>query len=148
MAHATIEIEHTTQASPEAVWALLADVTTWTDWGEWDAARLQREDPGGGPGVGAVRELRLQRTRSIERVTAFEPPNRLAYTLIGGNIPVRDYRGEVALEPAPDGGTTIRWRSTFKPKIPGTAGMVERKLRPFLQDTARRVGDAASSSPR
>lgn len=145
MAHTTIEIEHATSAAPEAVWALLADVTTWTDWGEWDAARLQREDATGGPGVGAVRELRLDRTRSVEQVTVFEPPRRLAYALVGGNIPVRDYRGEVTLEPAPGGGTTIRWRSTFKAKVPGTAGMVARKLRPFLQDTARRVGDAAAT---
>lgn len=145
MAHTTIEIDHTTIAAPEAVWALLADIATWTAWGEWDAARLKREDPAGGPGVGAVRELRLQRTRSVERVTAFEPPHRLAYALAGGNIPVRDYRGEVTLEPVPGGGTTIRWRSTFKPKLPGTAGMVERRLRPFLQDTARRLGDAAAS---
>lgn len=145
MAHTTIEIDHTTSAAPEAVWALLADIATWTAWGEWDAARLKREDSAGGPGVGAVRELRLQRTRSVERVTAFEPPHRLAYALVGGNIPVRDYRGEVTLEPVPGGGTTIRWRSTFKPKLPGTAGMVERRLRPFLQDTARRLGDAAAS---
>ena len=72
MAHTTIEIDHTTSAAPEAVWALLADIATWTAWGEWDAARLKREDPAGGPGVGAVRELRLQRTRSVERVTEFD----------------------------------------------------------------------------
>jgi len=146
MARTTIDTEHTTDASPEAVWALLADVSTWTDWGVWDAARLKREDPSGGPGVGAVRELRVDRTRSVEQVVAFEPPRHLAYTLVGGNIPVRNYRGEVTLEPTAAGGTTIRWTSAFNAKLPGTGGMIERKLRPFIADTARRLGDAAAGS--
>ena len=145
MAITTIETEHTTSASPEAVWAILADVTTWTDWGVWDVARLRSADPSGGPGVGAVRELKVERTRSIEKVVAFEPPSRLEYALVGGNIPVRNYRGVVTLEPTPTGGTTIRWSSTFKAKLPGTTGMIVNKLQPFIADTARRLGDAAAS---
>ncbi len=58
---------------------------------------------------------------------------------------MRNYRGEVTLEPTPSGGTTIHWTSTFKPRIPGTAGMVAQKLGPFLQGTARRLGDAAEA---
>ncbi len=145
MAATTIEIEHRAEAEREAVWALLADVSTWADWGEWDSSVLKTAAPDGGPGVGAVRDLRLKRTRSIEQVTTFDPPHRLTYALVGGNLPVRDYRGEVLLEPAPGGGTTITWRSTFRPKVPGTAGVVTRRLEPFLLDTARRVGDAAAS---
>ena len=38
MAATTIEIEHRADAEREAIWALLADVTTWADWGEWDSA--------------------------------------------------------------------------------------------------------------
>ena len=145
MARTTIETDHTTDAAPEAVWALLADVTTWTDWGVWDVARLRSEAPSGGPGVGAVRELRVERTRSIEKVVTFEPPRLLEYALVGGNIPVRGYRGTVALEPTPSGGTTIRWSSTFKAKLPGTTGMIVGKLQPFIADTARRLGDAAQT---
>jgi hypothetical protein len=144
MALTTIEIEHVAHAEREAIWALLADVTTWPVWGEWDDARLRSPDPDGGPGVGAVRELRLRRTRSIEQVTTFDPPHRMTYALVGGNLPVRDYRGEVLLEAAPGGGTTITWRSTFRPKLPGTAGIVAGRLRPFLLETAQRLGDAAA----
>ena len=143
MAPTTIETEHTTAAAPDAVWALLADVTTWTDWGVWDVARLRTADPSGGGGVGAVRELRVERTRSIEKVVTFDPPHRLEYALVGGNIPVRNYRGIVTLEPTPSGGTTIRWASTFRAKLPGTTGMIVGKLQPFIADTARRLGDAA-----
>ncbi len=146
MAPTTIEIQHRADAGPDAIWALLADVDTWADWGEWDSTRLQKPAPDGGAGVGAVRELHLKRTRSIERVTDFEPPHRMTYALIGGNLPVRDYRGEVLLEPAPGGGTTITWRSTFRAKLPGTAGIVANRLRPFLLDTARRVGEAAAGA--
>lgn len=145
MAATTIEIEHRADAEREAIWALLEDVTTWAGWGEWDSAELQQAAPDGGPGVGAIRDLRLKRTRSIERVTTFDPPHRLAYALVGGNLPVRDYRAEVLLEPAPGGGTTITWRSTFRPKVPGTAGVVTRRLEPFLLDAARRMGDAAAN---
>lgn len=147
MASTTIETEHTTDAAPTAVWALLADVTTWTDWGVWDVARLRSADPSGGPGVGAVRELRVERTRSIEKIVTFDAPHRLEYALVGGNIPVRNYRGVVTLEPTPAGGTTIRWTSTFKAKLPGTTGMIVGKLQPFIADTARRLGDAAAATP-
>lgn len=146
MALTTIQIEHRADAEREAIWALLADVTTWPQWGEWDDARLQSADPDGGPGVGAVRDLRLRRTRSIERVTEFEPPHRMAYALVGGNLPVRDYRGEVLLEAAPGGGTSITWRSTFRAKVPGTAGIVTRRLEPFLLETAQRLGAAAEAA--
>ena len=68
----------------------------------------------------------------------------LEYALVGGIIPVRNYRGTVTLEPTPSGGTTIRWSSTFKAKLPGTTGMIVNKLQPFIEDTARRLGDAAA----
>ncbi len=145
MAATTIDVEHTTSAAPEAVWRLLADITTWSDWGEWDVARLKSGGSVDGEGVGTVRELHVGRNRSVEKLIVFEPPRRLAYALVGGNLPVRNYRGEVTLEPTADGGTTIRWTSTFKAKVPGTAGIVAGKLRPFLADTARRVGDAAAA---
>lgn len=147
MARTTIQIDHRADAEREAIWALLADVTTWADWGEWDTTRLKTAAPDGGPGVGAVRELHLGRTRSVERVTVFDAPHRLTYALVGGTIPVRDYEGEVLLEPAPGGGTTITWRSSFRPKLPGTAGIVERRLRPFLLETAQRLGAAAAAAP-
>ena len=56
MARREIGATGTSSASPEAVWALLADITTWSDWGSWDSTVLQREAPGGGENVGAVRD--------------------------------------------------------------------------------------------
>lgn len=35
-----------------------------------------------------------------------------------GGMPIRDYRAEIDLEPEGD-GTTLRWRSTFSPIVPG-----------------------------
>jgi uncharacterized protein YndB with AHSA1/START domain len=143
MATREIEASGTTSADPAAVWALLADVSTWTGWGEWDAAGLDREAPAGGEGVGAVRRLRLGRTVSVEEITAFEPPARLGYRLVGGNLPVRDYAAEVLLTPGPGGGTEITWRSSFRGRLPGVSGIVARRLQPFLADAIERLGRAA-----
>lgn len=148
MAKREIGATGTSSAPPEAVWALLADVTTWSSWGAWDSATLQREAPGGGEDVGAVRELRLGRTRSVEELTALEPGRRMAYRLTGGNLPVRDYAAEVTLSPTPEGGTEIAWRSAFNAKLPGAGGVVARRLEPFLADTIQRVARAAEARGR
>lgn len=148
MAKREIEATGTSAAAPEAVWALLADITTWSSWGAWDSAVLRSEAPGGGEAVGAVRELRLGRNRSVEELTALEPGRRMAYRLIGGNLPVRDYAAEVTLAPTPEGGTAIAWRSGFHAKLPGAGGMIARRLEPFLADTIQRVARAAEARGR
>lgn len=148
MAKREIEATGTSSAPPEAVWALLADITTWSTWGAWESTTLQREAPGGGEGVGAVRELRFGRNRSVEELTALEPPQRMAYRLIGGNLPVRDYAAEVTLNPTAQGGTTITWRSSFRSKLPGAGGIVARRLEPFLAETIQRVARAAEARGR
>jgi hypothetical protein len=62
-------------------------------------------------------------------------------------MPIRDYRADVDLQPS-QGGTTIRWRSSFRPKVPGTGWFYRLVLRRFIRDTAGRVAaHAASSSP-
>lgn len=148
MARREIGATGTSSASPEAVWALLADITTWSDWGSWDSTVLQREAPGGGENVGAVRDLRLGRNRSVEELTAFEPERRLGYRLVGGNLPVRDYAAEVTLAPTPEGGTDIAWRSSFRGKLPGVSGIIARRLEPFLGETIQQVARAAEARGR
>jgi uncharacterized protein YndB with AHSA1/START domain len=123
-------------APPERVWALLADVTTWPRWADFDEASVES-----GSGLGELRAFRRGRTRTSERVTVFEPPRRLGYDLVSG-IPIRDYHADVTLTPE-NGGTDIRWHSTFKTKVPGTGWLIRHSLQRFVADTAERLARAA-----
>jgi hypothetical protein len=58
-------------------------------------------------------------------------------------LPLRGYRGEVTLTEAEGGGTDVRWRSEFEPKVPGTGGLYRRILSSFIADTAKRLAAAA-----
>jgi uncharacterized protein YndB with AHSA1/START domain len=128
-------------ASPEAVWRLVADTTTWSDWGAWSSAELVREgDPPPG-GVHSVKRLKSFPVTTVEEVTVFEPQRRLGYELRSG-MPLRGYRAEVTLEPD-GGGTKIRWHSEFESKIPGTGGLYRRVLSRFMADAVKRLAKAA-----
>jgi hypothetical protein len=112
------------------VWPLLADVRTWPRWAPFDEAEVES-----GEGVGEIRRFRAGRVTTMERVTAIEPPRRYAYEFLSGP-PIRDYRAEVTLTPTAEDGTTIRWRSSFRAKLPGTAWLVRRRLAQFIAQTA------------
>ncbi len=131
-----LDAEARSSAPPERVWALLADVRTWPEWADFDEAAVES-----GAGVGGVRSFRHGRTRTRERVTAFEPPRRLGYDFLSG-LPIRDYHAEVTLTPE-DGGTHLRWHSTFRSKAPGTGWLIRRSLQRFVADTAERLARAA-----
>jgi uncharacterized protein YndB with AHSA1/START domain len=125
-------------APPERVFDLLADARSWPGWGRFDSVEVTGE-----PGVGEERVLKTGRVRSHERVVAFERPRLFAYELLGG-LPVRDYRAEVTLSPAADGGSEIRWHSTFEGKFPGSGRLVRRTLRKFIADTVEALARAAN----
>jgi hypothetical protein len=111
-----IRVEHTAHSSAprELVWRELAALGRWHEWGPWVAVDLEGE-----PGVGAVRTLRSDRKRIFarapytlrERVTLWEPGERLGYELLSG-LPVKNYNSMVTLTDS-GGGTDIHWASTF-----------------------------------
>jgi uncharacterized protein YndB with AHSA1/START domain len=142
-----IDVHAVSPAAPDAVWALLADATTWPAWSDFEEATIERPDADGGQGVGSLRRFRFGRTRSREEIVAFEPPRHVAYVLLSG-LPLRDYRGDVELTPTATGGTDIHWHSEFRPKIPGTGPMVVRKLGRFVQDLADALAVAAADPTR
>src|SRR4051812_32307852 len=137
-------IEHraTTTADPATVYALLRAGATWPEWAPIDSVELERPGAGEPEGVGAIRVLRSGRVTGRDTIAELVPDRRFAYTH-ESSLPVKNYRGEVALEPA-DGGTSIRWVSTFWPKIPGTGAIVRRGLSKFIAEMTDGLAQGAA----
>ncbi len=134
----TIEAAERTTASRAAVWALLADASSWARWGSWSKVEVEGD---GRQGPGAIRVLHRAPFRTRERITEWAPEERLGYEVLGG-MRVDGYRSTVALEDAPEGGgTVIRWRSTYQRAGPFTAAI----LRLSVRDACKRLAKAASA---
>ncbi len=142
MAQRVIERTAASTADPPAVYALLADGSTWPDWSPLGTFALIEPGDGSPEGVGAVRLFVTGRHKSRERVVHRRPGEAFAYVLEEG-LPLRDYRADVTLTPA-DPGTLIRWRSTFRAKVPGTGWLYRRELGKFIGRTVDGLARAAA----
>jgi uncharacterized protein YndB with AHSA1/START domain len=142
MSHHVIEASAHSNASRDAVWALVRDIDTWQRWGTWSSTSLQTPAPGDDPqGVGAVRRLRQFPVTNVERVVEVVPGERLAYELVSG-LPFENYRGEVALADGAGGGTDITWRSEFDvTKLSG--GLWRRGLERFFPQIVEKLARGA-----
>ncbi len=134
----TIEAEATTSGSRDAVWALLNDASSWAEWGSWSRVEVEG---GGDQKLGALRVLVNRPFRVRERITEWEPGERVGYELLEG-MRVQGYRSTVSLEDAPAGGTVIRWRSVYDRAGPLTTLL----LRLAVRDSCKRLAKAASAS--
>ena len=137
-----IEVTAHSQATPDAVFALLGDGSTWPRWSPIEAFELERAGDPPPEGVGAIRVFRRGRTTGRDQIVEVVPGRRLGYVSLSG-LPVRDYQAHVELEPAGD-GTTIRWQASFAPKVPGTGWVVERGLGRFLDQCAEGLAKHAA----
>jgi uncharacterized protein YndB with AHSA1/START domain len=140
-----IKVTATTPASAEVVYGLLADGSTWPSWCSIESVEIEAAGDPPSEGVGAIRVNRRGRTTGRDQILELVPNRRLKYATLSG-LPFRDYVGEVDLEPAPDGGTTIRWHSSFFPKTPGTGWIMELGLRRFLQGCASGLAEYAATT--
>jgi hypothetical protein len=139
-------IDHTatSTAGPDAVYALLADGSTWPTWSPIGSFELV--DPGAGApeGLGAIRIFRTGRVASRERVVECTPGQVFSYVLESG-MPLEDYRAVVTLTPDAGGGTAIRWRSTFRAKVPGTGWLYRWQLGKFISRTVEGLAAGAAA---
>jgi hypothetical protein len=142
MARQRIHEQATTTADPGTVWELLAEGRTWPEWSPIEAFELERPGDTAREGIGAVRVLRNGRVTGRDTIAELVPDRRFAYTH-DSSLPVRDYRGEVDLEPGPD-GTVIHWRASFEPKIPLTGAILRRGLSGFLREMTQGLADGAA----
>ena len=147
MSRQRIEHRATTTADPAAVYALLRDGSTWPTWAEpIDSFELEREGADEREGVGAVRVLRGGRVVGRDEIVELVPDRRFAYKHTS-NLPVRDYRGEVDLEPTAN-GTEIKWVSSFEPKYPGTGWLLRRGLDRFVAKLTNGLAHHAAATAR
>lgn len=123
---------------PEALWPLVGEAARWREWAGLTHASLERPGHPDPDGPGAVRRFRIGPGGSREQVLEWEPPHHLAYTLLSG-LPVRRYRADVTIEPDGAGGSTVAWRSTFEPAVPGTGPLLRLLLAAMVGRFARRV---------
>lgn len=143
MGRYTIEVTERTTADPATVYTLLRDGSTWPTWGSIDSFELEREGAGEPEGVGAVRIFRRGRVVGRDEVLGFTPDSAFSYAHLKG-LPVRGYRGDVALRKQ-DGGTEIHWRVSYDPLIPGSGWFLQRALTRFIGRTVKGLATYASA---
>ena len=140
-----VAAESVASAAAGDVWALVADATRYPQWGPWSAAGYRGT---AGHAVGAVYWLRSasraygRYVTTVERVEEIDQGRRIVYTVVGGNMPVRGYRGEVTLTPVPE-GTRISWTASWDKTLGGR--LVWRGLRDFFPTMVASLTAAAAS---
>jgi hypothetical protein len=135
-----IEIEYTAHSDrPRSeVWARVADLEGWHEWGPWKKTTLE----------GDIRTMVSERRRlngrayvMKERVTALVPEERFEYDLLSG-LPIKGYHATVTLREAGDGGTDIHWQSRFKPPWPFVGGLWRGAMLKVIRDVAEDLAKA------
>jgi Polyketide cyclase / dehydrase and lipid transport len=142
MARQRIEHRATTTADPGTVYALLRDGAGWPTWSPIESFELERPGAEEPEGIGAVRVFRSGRVTGRDEIVELVPDRRFVYAH-SSSLPVRDYRGQVDLEPVPE-GTAIRWVSEFDPKIPGTGWLMRRALDGFVAKLTHGLAEHAT----
>ncbi len=126
-----IDVTATTTAPAGAVYALLRDGASWPVWSPLGSFELESPGPEGGESLGAIRIFRTGRITVRERIVELVPNRRFSYALLSG-MAINGYRADIDLTEGPD-GTTIRWHSSFRAKVPGFGGIYRRALTKIIQ---------------
>ncbi|MEV4311855.1 SRPBCC family protein [Actinocrispum sp. NPDC049592] len=119
-------------ADPATIYALLRDGSTWPTWGPLDRFVLEKAGTPEPESVGAIRNFHTGKYKMRERVAELVPDKRFSYELLSG-LALRDYRANIDLTPV-DGGTDIRWHTTFRAKVPGMGWLYRRALQKITEN--------------
>ncbi|TIC88864.1 hypothetical protein E8D34_04215 [Nocardioides sp. GY 10113] len=126
----------TSTATPEQVWAVLADHEGMADWAPFKKVSIL--DAGDQRGVGVVRRLSggPAGMALTETVVTVEAPYRLEYRAKG--VPGQNrYHGFVTVEPGAAGGSTITWEAQYRSLLPGSVPITGAMLRKLTDSLAR-----------
>ncbi|HEY0561298.1 MAG: hypothetical protein JWM48_967 [Mycobacterium sp.] len=130
-------------APPETVWHLLSDITTWRDWTPFTSSERTKEGAGYPDGVGSLRRLTTPVLTTVEEIVVSEPPHRLVYEMRSG-LPLRNYRGEVLVEPYNDDSTCLTYTVSFGARVPGAAAALAPGAKLALEHLVARLAKAAA----
>lgn len=131
-----IRASGTVAASPATVFAAFADAPGWATWFPMMHRAAWTSGTGG---VGAERTVALRLLgRFAERIIAWEPEARFAFTMIGTTSPLATQMAEDYRLTAVDGGTRIDWVMAATPTTLGKVG------KPALRQIGRRLFTGAA----
>ncbi|MEV6829243.1 SRPBCC family protein [Amycolatopsis sp. NPDC051102] len=140
------EVNRTSSASPETLFALEADGPRWAEWGKplIVQARWARQGTDEPAGVGAVREVGLWPVLIREETVEYDPGRKHVYTFFGAN-PIKDYRAEVLFTPTAAGGTHLRWTGSFTEPVRGSGPVLAATLRAVIRLFSAKLVKAAET---
>lgn len=149
----------TAKATPEEVWAVMADNERWPEWFEGMKSCRTTSDASGG--VGSTRFVHVDLFRVNERFVAWDPPHRWAFTILDVNLPgVVSVVEHALIEPVGTGDTRVTYVMAsevapyLRPLVPilrwRLAGMFKKGLagleRQVVRLRAQNKADGATAS--
>lgn len=111
-----VEVEHTIDAAPAQVWAVLSDHGSWDTWYP-EMTRCETTEPGG---LGATRTVKLGPLVADERWVIWEPDHALGFTVTRMNLPMaRRVLEQLHLDAVPGDGprTRVRYTGSYQPHL-------------------------------
>lgn len=127
---ADVSRSRTIAASPESIWAVLADFGSLSSWAEGiDHSCVINTGEDTDP-IGMTRRVQVGRDTLVETITAFAPQRLLAYD-ISGLPPMLSASNRWNLSPGDQGRTTVTLTSTV--------GIQPRPLRPIVERVVARL---------
>ena len=142
----SFEVNRTSTAPPEVLFALEAEGPRWAEWGKplIVQARWARRGDTEPDGVGAIREVGLWPVLFREETVEYERDRRHVYAFAGPK-PLKDYRAEVLFTPAEGGGTHLRWTGSFTEPVRGSGPALAAGLKAMIGLLSAKLVKAAET---
>ncbi|WP_419926886.1 SRPBCC family protein [Candidatus Poriferisocius sp.] len=132
-------------AAPQQVaWEVMTEHELYARWVPRSQVSLEVEGSPERNGVGAIRVFHIGPVRTREEMTAFDPPQRMAYRVLTIPLPVRNCRSDLLLVADDDGsGCTLHWDSWFETVIPLTGGIMRQIMGSVTAKMAAGIAEEA-----